>query len=315
MFVDKQYLVLILEQNYGVSVIDIEKLELGADPDSEVYKVETNQGSLFLKAKKNLEYLEFVDIIVWLKSVGFTQIVAPIRTKEGKYFFKQNETFYVLYNYIDGAVVANDGMTEGNWEELAGFLYKLHNFQVSVEIEKKIKKENFLPRWVPAILEMKKLLDSAKSDSEFNVVWRLNQDKIENVVKVLSALSNKLTKGKHKLVLCHTDIHTHNVLLSRDGQISIIDWDNVMLAPKERDLMFYVDKKYENDFFSGYQDKSLNREIIKYYKFEWVAQEIVEYGEVILGSADDKRVKSATDEFRKLFELGDVYDEAISFAI
>ncbi len=38
-------------------------------------------------------------------------------------------------------------------------------------------------------------------------------------------------------VLCHTDIHPGNLLLGANDALYIVDWDNPVLAPRERDLM------------------------------------------------------------------------------
>jgi spectinomycin phosphotransferase len=41
-------------------------------------------------------------------------------------------------------------------------------------------------------------------------------------------------------VLCHADLHTWNVLVDGDGRLWLVDWDEAILAPRERDLMFLV---------------------------------------------------------------------------
>jgi Ser/Thr protein kinase RdoA (MazF antagonist) len=41
-------------------------------------------------------------------------------------------------------------------------------------------------------------------------------------------------------VLCHADLHTWNVLVDSVGDLWIADWDEAVLAPRERDLMFVV---------------------------------------------------------------------------
>jgi hypothetical protein len=39
-------------------------------------------------------------------------------------------------------------------------------------------------------------------------------------------------------VLCHADRHGWTVLVRGDDEVAIVDWDEPLLAPKERDLMF-----------------------------------------------------------------------------
>ena len=41
-------------------------------------------------------------------------------------------------------------------------------------------------------------------------------------------------------VLCHTDLHTWNVLVDAGRRLWIVDWDEAVLAPPGRDLMFVV---------------------------------------------------------------------------
>ena len=39
-------------------------------------------------------------------------------------------------------------------------------------------------------------------------------------------------------IVCHFDIHAGNILIDDDGSLYIVDWDDPILAPKERDLMY-----------------------------------------------------------------------------
>ncbi len=39
-------------------------------------------------------------------------------------------------------------------------------------------------------------------------------------------------------MLCHSDIHGGNVLIAENDALYIVDWDEPIMAPKERDLMF-----------------------------------------------------------------------------
>ena len=103
-------------------------------------------------------------------------------------------------------------------------------------------------------------------------------------------------------VVCHADIHTHNVLLDGDGRLYIVDWDETLLAPKERDLMFVgagIDgPKYGPRetalFYQGYGDVSPDPLAIAYYRIEWGVQDLGEFGREIL-SADDVGAETKAD--------------------
>ena len=117
-------------------------------------------------------------------------------------------------------------------------------------------------------------------------------------------------------VLCHADIHTANIIVDPQGEIRIVDWDETLIAPKERDLMFFVDdghKTRETDaFFAGYDGALINWLALAYYKYDWVVQEFADYGERIFLSDEigGKDLDSALREFQRLFEPDDVIDRA-----
>jgi len=65
-----------------------------------------------------------------------------------------------------------------------------------------------------------------------------NMPDILRLVDRAEQLGKKLQNHSHKFVLCHSDIHVGNVLIHENSDIYIVDWDEPIIAPKERDLMF-----------------------------------------------------------------------------
>ena len=73
-------------------------------------------------------------------------------------------------------------------------------------------------------------------------------------------------------MLCHADIHGGNVLIDADGSIYIVDWDDPIMAPKERDLMFigggvanvWNNPHEEEVFYKGYGKTEMNMPILAY---------------------------------------------------
>jgi spectinomycin phosphotransferase len=123
------------------------------------------------------------------------------------------------------------------------------------------------------------------------------------------------------LVLCHADIHTNNVLVGGDADIWIVDWDETMLAPRERDLMFvvggisrdFVDARREALFFDGYGDVELNQAALAYYRYAWAVSDVAAYGEQVflrpdLGAKDQRE---AAERLSTLFEPGEIVEIAL----
>jgi hypothetical protein len=50
-----------------------------------------------------------------------------------------------------------------------------------------------------------------------------------------------MRRRAHELVLCHTDLNGGNVLTGGDGCIYIVDWEDMRLAPMERDFRYLTE--------------------------------------------------------------------------
>jgi spectinomycin phosphotransferase len=121
----------------------------------------------------------------------------------------------------------------------------------------------------------------------------------------------------YEFVVCHADIHPYNIMNTRHGLV-MVDWDGIMLAPPERDLMFYAhDMRSTTELHRAYGlDYKLDEHLITYYAYEWVLQEFTDYLTRLFdtGLRDEPR-HHALDEFRALFgegnELGGVVKAAL----
>jgi spectinomycin phosphotransferase len=76
-------------------------------------------------------------------------------------------------------------------------------------------------------------------------------------------------------VVCHGDPHLGNVLIGGDAAVWLIDWDDAVLAPRERDLMFViagvlafapVSPQEQSWFFDGYGDADIDPARLAYYR-------------------------------------------------
>ena len=55
----------------------------------------------------------------------------------------------------------------------------------------------------------------------------------------------------------------------------VIDWDEVMLAPKERDFIF-VREPQADAFWEGYGQREIDWVALTYYRWERVVQDLIE---------------------------------------
>jgi len=154
--------------------------------------------------------------------------------------------------------------------------------------------------------------------------WRANRTLIAGVVDRTAALARELARRDLPQVLCHADSHTGNVLVDGAGDIWVIDWDEVVLAPRERDLMFsvggisreLVSEPATAHFLAGYGDTAIDSVAMSYYRHAWATQDVVGYAEQVLldeTQTDADRAEAARI-FRILFRPGEIVDIATSSA-
>src|SRR5262249_15494286 len=99
-----------------------------------------------------------------------------------------------------------------------------------------------------------------------------------------------------------------------------VDWDNPLLAPRERDLMYigggivgtWTTPREQALFYAGYGPVEVNATALAYYRFNHVVVDMALFGADLLlgreGGADRARWLRLC---RKAFEPGDVVERAV----
>jgi spectinomycin phosphotransferase len=219
------------------------------------------------------------------------------------------------------------GLSDLEWIAYGSFLRRLHDSEPPPEIAGALPREDFLPRATHAIRELDQLFRGAPvsngpGDSVREAVedlWRARSGDIAQLAEGADALGATLRErdlgagDSPAVVVCHADVHTHNVLVTPAGGLRVIDWDDAMLAPPERDLMFIVGSTMglpigERElrlFAQGYGPLEVDALTLAFYRFDWVVQDIAGYASEAL----DARASPASREralaiFRAQFEPG-----------
>ena len=150
--------------------------------------------------------------------------------------------------------------------------------------------------------------------------WQARRDVIEALAERSDRLGRELAGSPALRVLCHADLHTWNVLVDSGGDLWIADWDEAVLAPRERDLMFVVggighgliSPATTASFLEGYGEVTVDPALLAYYRCAWAVQDIAAYGEQALLSpaAGDANRRAAVEGFEQLFAPGNIVDLA-----
>jgi spectinomycin phosphotransferase len=324
--ISEELIISCLKNNYDLPVAELIFLPIGADQSSAVYRAVTNDGtSYFLKLRKGFSEI-VVTVPLFLKSQGIDAIIVPLATRSKQYWADLGEYKTILYPFIEGKDGFEIEVTDDFKQELGAILKRIHTVTIPLELNRKIPREGFSPYWRERLKGLQRYVESTLfeelSAAKLAALMKARGDEIRHLIERTEELASELRFKSMDLVLCHTDIHGGNLLIRMDGQLPvlyIVDWDNPLLAPKERDLMFVgggIDNLWksvrdEAVFYQGYGTVDVDRAVMAYYRYERVIEDLVAYGEQLLlsdeGGADRE---SAYRRFAGNFDPGSTIEIA-----
>jgi len=281
--------------DYGLDVAKVTFLPLGYDVNTAVYHVQAQAGTkYFLKLRVG----EFNPITVTvphlLNNQGIHTVMAPIETQSGQLFSKLENFTIILYPFIPGKDGYQVSLVDLDWVELGWTLKSVHHARVPPFIASSIPREGFDPQWRESVkyfqsqIEQRSYTDRvAKRLSAF---MKTKQYEISHMVRRAEALAHTLNQQPLDLVLCHSDAHPGNYLVADSGELYLVDWDNPIFAPRERDLMCFGSGMSgdqpggleESAFYQGYGPVEIDQVALAYYRYERIIQDIAEFCKQLL---------------------------------
>jgi len=293
---------------YGVRCVQIEFLPLGADLRTAVYRVVAeNRTPYFVKLRSG----DFNEITVTLPKFfhdqGTAHIIAPLVTKTGRLLSRLEDFNLMLYPFIEGQNGYEVDLSERQWAELGSAFKRIHTTPIPPPLQQSISHETYTAKWRDRVKTFL-VRDDAQTftDSiaiELFTLLEAKRGQILTLVERAERLAQELQSHTPEFVLCHADIHAGNILIERNGGFYIVDWDDPIFAPKERDLMFFggglwgrwhTAPEEERLFYQGYGETEINPVALAYYRYERIVQDIaVDCDHILQTHADhDDRAQS-----------------------
>ena len=269
-----------LQDQYGLVPAVLEFLPLGLDYDAGVYRVVSMQDRAYLLKATSRPFYEPACLVpAYLRDQGITSVVAPVPTTNGALWAKLGEWTVLLYPWISGECSLT-GMTDAQWKELGRIFQRIHQVRLPSVGFESLRKERFDPteyaRWIHTF-ETQHLSDESSASASQRALrssWRVHQPTIHAAVIQLQKLAEMLRSRTFPYVICHADLHARNLIRDQAGRVFVIDWDDVMLAPKERDFIF-IRPPHAEAFFQGYANAEIDWSLLTYYLWERVVQDVI----------------------------------------
>ncbi|CAN5424750.1 aminoglycoside O-phosphotransferase APH(9)-Ia [soil metagenome] len=285
-----------LKINYALEILKLTFLPLGADMNASVYKAETQgQSSYFIKLKRGCHSDINTVILELLHSAGIPRIIYPIKTNNGQLTQYTDGFTLIVYQFIEGQNGFNRILTDEQWLILGKTLRQVHEIDMPITIQQRIKREAYSSKWRKVVRSLYTHIEAGLGEGDevslkLLAFMKKNKSIIYQLVERSEELGQKLLSESPEFVLCHSDIHAGNILIDENNAIYIVDWDEPILAPKERDLMFIGggvgnvwNKPHEEAlFYKGYGKTEINMKNLAYYRHERIVEDIALFGQDLL---------------------------------
>lgn len=297
-----------LRDAYGLTVGKITFLPLGADFNTAVYQVTTSSHvDYFLKLRRGQFIDASVSVPKYLADFGLKQVIPPLATKTRQLWTSLASFKASLYPYVEGHNGVETRLSEDQWVQFGAAIKKLHSTDIPNALTSGTPREVFSSKWRETVKAFLMRIENEVFEEPVAVKMALflksKSSEILKLVERAEKLAIIIQKQPLEYILCHADIHGWNLIVDKEGALYIVDWDTLIFAPKERDLMFVGSgiwdsgrtvAEEESLFYQGYGQTNINQDAICYYRFERIIQDIGDYCEYIFLSDDggDDRMQS-----------------------
>src|SRR5829696_6383299 len=287
-----------LAANYGLDVITVQFLPLGYDANASVYRVVDRAGmDWFLKIRNGPVYEPGLLVPRALIERGIPTILAPLPARSSRLWCPlDGHPGYtvVLYPFIHGENAMLAGLSDEQWRAFGAALRAVHDSGLEERFRGLLRSETFA---LPSAALIRQLLNKVHGRPFESPIadglaafWQERAGRIEQVLGRAEKLGRSLRTRRFALVLCHADIHAANILVAEGRGIWMIDWDGLLIAPRERDLLFVIGSRIarvvtpddEERFFEGYGPVEIDPDALVYYRYERIAEDLGEFGKSVL---------------------------------
>lgn len=282
-----------LAEAYGLRARQLAFLPLGADVNTAVYRaVADDETVYFLKLRKGAFDEITASIPRFLKAQGIEAIIAPLETTTHRLWTSLDDFKMILYPFVEGRNGYDVELSDHQWLKFGAALRGIHSISLPPALAGHVPRETFSAEWREMVKAFQAQIEiEAYPDPTAAKMAAFMRDKREEISRLVAradALGLALHRRPLEQVLCHTDIHPGNLLLGADDALHIVDWDNPVLAPRERDLMLiggcatWNSAREEALFYQGYGPVKLDQTALAYYRYERIIQDIAAFGQQLL---------------------------------
>lgn len=286
--IDKTLLKKVIHEKFGISIICLTLVPKWGT--GRAYVVESSKhANFFLKiySDNSIPDSAFRFAHDLYAKAGITKITHPVATSDGQMRIQFGDFHIALFDLISGTTAEQHKLTERQLERLGELLARIHQSKTMIGeySVRELFEIPFRDRLVTIFDDMSKISgNSTQYKTQLKFFLEQHRKKFMEELETLSEVQRKVRRKNLEFVNCHGEPSPGNVLSSDSGEVYLLDWDDPIFAPKEKDLLFFKDniEPVMKDYSLFSKDNDIDQDVMEFYGHLWNLGEIVDYGSKIL---------------------------------
>ena len=287
-----------LRAEYGIQATHVAFLPLGADPDTAIFRAEAGAGqAYFVKLRSGA----FDDIVVAvphaLQAQGIGHLIAPLATRSGAACTRLGAFAVIVYPFVAGENAYSREFSAQHWRAFGATLRRIHAAELPPALLARIPAESYPAAARERLAALLEQLDTIAPPDETAAALlaflRPRRALVHDMLARAGRHAQALRASPPALVVCHADLHAGNLYITPGDELYIIDWDTLIRAPKEHDLMFvggglgfrgHTPAEEAEYFYRGYGPAQIDTRALAYYRYDRIVQDLAIYCADLLAS-------------------------------
>jgi spectinomycin phosphotransferase len=272
-----------LRSVWGLAVTEVTFLPLGVDLSAAVYRAVGPGGEWFVKLRRGRWNEAAVRLPAYLHALGIDGILAPLPARAGELWAGLGAYRMIVYPYVAGVDGYAQALTLPQWRAFGERMRQIHAVTLPADLAGQIPRES---GYSPFPEEARVFLQLAMDRYDDDVAARLaaflrrRRTVIAGLAERTEQYAARLQAEARPVVLCHADLHAGNLLITPGGPFYLVDWDQPMFAPPERDLALvggspaWADPAGVAAFYAGYGSQP-DPLALTYYRYDRILTDLV----------------------------------------
>lgn len=301
--VTERELITWVRRDFGLDLVTCERVAGGTDAAASTWRATTRDRTrLAVRVSTGTTFGVWLAALLSLR--GIRGVPMPWRTLDGAVWSTRAGRRVSVASWVSDRPATEGRVTAAHWRALGRLLAQVHGQELTDDLTGLLPRVDHDPtdlaqrtRDLPWTVVRHPAPDDVMSALAAQLAGGL--DALVQVADTAERLAERLAGrpaddpahgALGPAVLCHGDPHLANVLLGGDD-VWLVDWDDAVIAPRERDLLLVVGgvlsswavtAEQRTWFAEGYGPLDLDGELLHYYACVRAMEDVVGFADRVL---------------------------------